>query len=460
MASANTILKFCLDVNDAVIEKSWVEETPTEVGSLHIRMRPYKKDQNRCPFCGKKCPGYDSPATDRVWRAPDFGDGILVYIHSDNKRICCPEHGVLSAAVPWAFNGSRFTKTFDIIVTWLATQMSKKAVADYMRIDWETVGRCISRARNYLEPDPQKRFDGLTYIGVDETSYRKGHKYITVVVNHQTNTVVWASDKHGKEVFTQFCKLLTEEQRKAIKVVTGDGAKWIDQCLEEFFPNAQRCVDGFHVVEWVEDALDDLRTEEWRAALKEAHALEAQLRKENGGKLPKGRPGSEDSTAQDYHNAQAKASAIKGSMYALGKNPEHLTTGQKAQLLFIQQNSKRLYRAYGYKEILRMVFKAETVRDAEVLLDKFYWRASHSRIKQFTELAKKIKRHKEHILNTVRLGMSNARIEATNNKIKLIIRKAYGFHHVSSLIDMVMLVCSGIQIPLPNRPRFDWSETA
>lgn len=67
------------------------------------------------------------------------------------------------------------------------------------------------------------------------------------------------------------------------------------------------------------------------------------------------------------------------------------------------------------------------------------------------ELNRKIRRHKEHILNTIRLGMSNARIEATNNKIKLIVRKAYGFRNIQNMLDMVYLVCSDLVIPLPNR---------
>ena len=89
--------------------------------------------------------------------------------------------------------------------------------------------------------------------------------------------------------------------------------------------------------------------------------------------------------------------------------------------------------------------------EAEVELDRWLWWASHSRIPAFKELYKKIKRHKSHILNTIRLGMSNARIEATNNKIKLIIRKAYGFRNIQNMLDMVYLVCSDLRVPLPNR---------
>ena len=107
--------------------------------------------------------------------------------------------------------------------------------------------------------------------------------------------------------------------------------------------------------------------------------------------------------------------------------------------------------AYLLKEQLRLLLKITDAVAAEEELRHWLWKASHSRIPAFKELYRKIKRHKVHILNTIRYGMSNARIEATNNKIKLIIRKAYGFRNIQNMLDMVYLVCSDIRIPLPNR---------
>ena len=103
-------------------------------------------------------------------------------------------------------------------------------------MDWETVDRCVNRALHDLEPERSRRLDGLVNIGIDETSYKKGHKYITVIVNHDTNTVVWASEDHGKSVLEKFYKQLTPEQLSSIRVVTGDGAKWITECVNEYTP--------------------------------------------------------------------------------------------------------------------------------------------------------------------------------------------------------------------------------
>ena len=91
-----------------------------------------------------------------------------------------------------------------MMVGWLAVYLPRSVISEFMRIDWETVGRCVSRVLNVIEPERTKRLDGLVHIGIDETSYRKGHKYITVIVNHDTNTVVWAAQGHGKSVLQTF----------------------------------------------------------------------------------------------------------------------------------------------------------------------------------------------------------------------------------------------------------------
>ena len=142
---------------------------------------------------------------------------------------------------------------------------------------WETVGRCVNRALHDLEPERSRRLDSLVNIGIDETSYKKGHKYITVIVNHDTNTVVWASEGHGKSVLEKFYKQLTPEQLSSIKVVTGDGAKWITECVNEYTPDCAHCVDSFHVIEWAMTALDEVRKDIWH----DAYSEYKQVKKDN-----------------------------------------------------------------------------------------------------------------------------------------------------------------------------------
>ena len=401
MASANTLCKKLLNVKNVVVESHDFYTDIAGAQHLRIQARPDKWHQCRCPYCGKKCPKDGvSVKGRRQWRSLDFGS-ILVEIESDTQRINCPEHGRIVADVPWAYPGSRFTKDFDLTIGWLAVYLPRSVVSEYMRIDWKTVGRCVSRTLHEIEPERNVRRNGLVHIGIDETSYKKGHKYITIVLNHDTNTVVWAAPGHGKKVLEQFYRSLTPEQLASIKVVTGDGARWITDCVNEFTPDCERCVDPFHVVEWAMDALDEVRREVWREAYSKA--------------------------------------------------PENLTEDQQLKLEIIQQEDPRLYRAYLIKERLRLILKIRSVEEAAAELKRWLWWASHSRIPAMHDLYAKVKRHKEHILNTIRLGLSNARIETANNKIKLIIRKAFGFRNMDNLLDMVYLVCSDLTIPLPNR---------
>lgn len=241
---------------------------------------------------------------------------------------------------------------------------------------------------------------------------------------------------------------LTEEQRKIIKVVTGDGARWITNAVDEYCsPECERCVDPFHVVEWAMDALDKVRTGIWQEANREVKQL-----KKNTPRTP-GRPKKDDVASAKMKAAEAKAKGIKGSAYALGKAPEHLTDNQRVQLEMIATQSPKLYRAYALKERLRLVFKLKDEAAAAEELKSWYWKATHSRIPEICDLAHKIRRHEKHILNTIRLGLSNARIEATNNKIKLIICMTYGFRNMENMLDMVYLICSNLDIALPNRPQ-------
>ena len=409
--------------------------------SIMIEVHATKGEQCRCGICGKKSKFYDNGNEGaRTWRACDWA-GHKVILVGPSCRVNCKEHGVVTCRFPWARHGSRFTRKFEELTAWMAVNCSRVAVAAFMRISWNTVGPIIERVEKDLAINPNARFDNLVRIGVDETSYRKGHKYITTVVNHDTGNVIWVARGHGKTIFEQFFKLLTPEQRNSIQLVSGDGAKWIDECIKEYCPNANRCVDPFHVIEWAMDALDSVRVDAWR----EAKAATKEQPKAKRGRPRKGTP-SKDTTATE----------LKNSKIALGKAPSNLTPNQQAKVEWIAKTDPRLYRAYKLKEALRLIFYNDTVENAKEALDAWFKWARHCRIPAFVELQKKINRHKQSILNTIEYGLTNARIEAINNKIKLSIRMAYGFRNLDNMMAMIMLRCSDIKVQLPWE-KDEWS---
>jgi transposase len=244
-------------------------ETVNEEEHLVVSARPYVRDTFRCPYCGKRCKGYDSYGKVRRWRSLDLGS-TKVYIEAAAPRIQCPKHGVLVAKVPWARHNSDYTYDFETTVTWLTLHATAQDVAEYFRIKWHTVGSIARRVQESLEKEETNRFENLEAIGIDETSYKKGHKYMTVIVNHKTGALIWAKKGYGKEILTGFFKGLTEEQRAKIKYVTADGARWIADCIKEYCPNAERCIDPFHVVAWANDCLDEVRKAAVRQAKQDA----------------------------------------------------------------------------------------------------------------------------------------------------------------------------------------------
>lgn len=144
---------------------------------------------------------------------------------------------------------------------------------------------------------------------------------------------------------------------------------------------------------------------------------------------------------------------MKGCKMALGKDPKNLTKRQESCLKTIEVCNPKLHRAYALKETLRMAFDADSVDEAARKLKAWRAWASRSRIPEMVELSQKIKRHETNSLNTIETGLSNGKVEAINNKIQLIIRKSFGFRSVVKLINMILLVCSNLIIPLPNRPK-------
>jgi transposase len=263
-----TLIKRLLKIDKIVIENVCFRLMGGEEVFI-IRARPVSRSTNRCPRCGKQCPGYDSSGKVRRWRSLDFGSD-KVYIECAAPRVKCPEHGVIVAGVPWARHGSGYTYDFEMAVTWLTLHATAQDVAEYFRVDWHTVGSIAQRVQESLEKLQPSRYDNLEEIGIDETSYKKGHKYMTVVINHKTGQLIWAKKGHGKEVLTEFFKELTKEQLKKIKYVTADGAKWIAACISEYCPQAERCIDPFHVVAWANECLDKVRNAAVKQAKKDA----------------------------------------------------------------------------------------------------------------------------------------------------------------------------------------------
>jgi transposase len=340
------------------------------------------------------------------------------------------------ASVPWARHDAGHTRAFDDQVAWLAVTCSKTAVTELMRIAWRTVGAIITRVSDDIDARVD-RFAGLRRIGIDEISYKRGYRFLTVVVDHDSRRLVWAAPGRDKATLKSFFDLLGEDRCAQITHVSADAADWIAAVVAARCPNAVRCADAFHVVRWATRALDDVRRAAWNDARKHARSEP----RRNRGKQPNGAP------PRPWNE---RAVGLKNSRYALWKNPESLTADQAHRVAWIAKTDPRLHRAYLLKEGLRHVFAVKGAAGKEAL-DRWLSWARRCRIPEFVALSRKITHYRQAIDAALDHDLSNALVESTNTKIRLLTRIAFGFRSPEALIALAMLALGGHRPPLPGR---------
>ena len=401
-----------LGLERAVVENVQIDDK----GQVVVAARPHQRERDRCGVCGRRAPGFDLGEGRRRWRALDLGTTIA-FLEADAPRVACTEHGVVVCAVPWARHGSRFTRAFEQQVAWLAVNTSGSAVAELMRIAWRSVGAICER----VAAEASREADllaGLRRIGIDEISHRKGQRYLTVVVDHDSGRLVWAAPGRDKATVEAFFDALGEQRAKRLELVSCDMAGWIEAVLAKRCPKAKRCVDPFHVIALATEALDKIRREVWNEARRQGQT----------------------DVAREF----------KGARFALWKNPENLTDRQQSKLADIEQLNRPLYRAYLLKEQLRQIYRLGP-RAAIRLLDEWISWARRCHLRPFVKLAHTITEQRDGIVAAIRHGLSNARVEAINTQIRLIARRAFGFHSPQALISLAMLKLADLCPPLPRR---------
>lgn len=412
---ATTLLNRLLGLEGvaAVDPQSWqVEPGGGEIG---VRVRLTRR-RLVCPECSyATAHRYDTRDVDSSWRHLDLC-GRVCRVRVRRRRLRCPEHGVLAEGVPFARPGSGFTRDVEQVVAWLVTKTDKTTVCTFARIGWRTVGAICERVSgDVLDPD---RLSGLVDIGVDEISWKKRHNYLTLVSNHATGKIVWGKAGKDTETLNAFFGELAEGAAGELEAVSMDLGPAYAKSVRTHAPRATICFDPFHVVKLVTDALDAVRRQVWQSARK--------LRD------------------------QSIAKKFTGARWALLKNPLDLTEDQSGTLREIKRSGGALWRAYQLKESLRAVFAGDLdPTDTSVMVDRWCSKAQRSRIPEFVKTARTIRKHRDGIDAAIDRGLSNGRQEGLNNKVRLIIRRAYGFRSAEAALATVMLACGPTNLKLP-----------
>lgn len=386
---------------------------------LLVRVRPPARKPH-CSGCGRSC-GRIYDGRERYWRHLDI-IGLRVDLQYRLRRVDCPRCGVTTEMVPWADYGSVFTRPFEDAVAYLAQRADKTTVSEMMGIAWRTVGNIVERVVARL--GPKDLLDGLTCIGVDELSYRRHHKYITIVTDHVRGRIVWAAEGKSAATLRAFFEELGAERSARLEAVTIDMSQAYIDAVKEMAPQAKLIFDRFHVQRLAHDALDEVR----RAQVREL------------GRSPEAR-------------------TLKKTRFALQKNPWNLTQPESEKLVEVQRRNRPLYRAYLLKETLAATLDRRQVNVARDRLAEWVRWATRSHLEPFKKAARTIKKHFEGIVAYVGTGLSNGPAEGMNGKARTITRRSYGFHRASSLIALLFLCCSGLVLsplrrwPDPGRAR-------
>jgi transposase len=389
---------------------------PWKVAEVKIDFEEMKVDvwvewppegQAPCPECSKSYVIYDH-RDERQWRHLDTMQ-FQTILHCRIPRVKCAEHGVKSIDVPWAEKNSRFTALFErlAIDVLLGCQNQTKAKG-LLKLSWDEVHLIQEKA---VQRGLERRSGGfLRYIGVDEKSFLKGHRYATVLSDLDNSRVLDVAQDRKEESLAELFKRIPEGQREEIAAVAIDMWEPYINAVQTLLPEADIVHDKFHIAKYLGEAVDKVRKSEHKSLLKE---------------------GSED---------------LKGTKYIWLTNPAHWTEEQKQQFKELKDKGLKVGRAWGIKELFSDLWGYHYEKPARNFFKKWYWWATHARLNPISDVAKKLKRHLDNILTYLKHRITNAVAEGLNSKIQQIKSAARGFRNFENYRTAILFFCGKLNM--------------
>ncbi len=327
----------------------------------------------RCPCGWRTWAVYDRSV--RRWRHLDLG-ATKCWLEAEIVRVDCRRCGrVRTEEVAWARPGARHSRDFQDVVAFLAAHTDKTTICRLLRVSWEAVTRIVVTV--VAESLDDARLNELFRIGVDEVSYRKGHRYLTVVADHdRAGAVVWVSEGHDHTVLEAFYDTLGDERVARLEAISLDMGGAYKKATDNKASHVRQCVDPFHVVKLANEAIDRSRRWAWNQARQQSPPVSR-----SRGRPPKGSPPPPPS----------KPRWVKHTRWALLKDPGALKDSQWGVLDDLRRERSVLYRCWQLKEGLRDLYRLVDPADAPAHLDWWLAWACRSRIPAFVTLSKTIR---------------------------------------------------------------------
>ena len=367
---------------------------------------PYLTD-GTCPECGKTCKIHDR-REERIWRHLDTCQ-LKTFIHCSTPRVKCSEHKTKTMEVPWAEDMSRFTKQFErIAIQFLEASENRKKTAENLRLSWDEMNHIMAKAvRRGLE---RRADEPIKYIGMDEKSFLKGQNYVTVMTDTEGKRILdIAQGRTGESVDTLW-EGLTVNQKSGIEAVSMDFWKAFITGAEKHVPEADIVHDRFHIENYLNKAVDKVR----RAEHKELRTQ--------------------------------KNETLTGTKYLWLKSKRNFTKDNKSDFKKLNIDQLAVGRAWNRKELFRHFWSYKYEGSARKFFNKWYFSATHSRLKPVIDVAKMLKRHIENILNYVKHKITNAFAEGINSKIQHIKATARGFRNFENYRTSILFYCGKLDL--------------
>ena len=387
--------------------------TVTEIGpsdeQMVVRIERLGSRRLRCSRCQRPCRRVHSrSAQERSWRDLSLRQAPLVLRYRP-RRVRCPRCGVRVEALPWATPWARVSKALAAAVAALARHLNWREAARHFHLDWKSVATIVKRAVAYGLARRRRR--PLHWIGVDEVSRRKGHRYLTVVYDLERHRLLWIGEDRSEQTLQEFFAELGRRRCRGIQVVCMDMWAAYAKVVRVAAPQAQILFDRFHLVH-LNRAVDEVRRAEMRRL------------------------------------SRREKVRFKGVRYLLLKNPGNLKADQKQRLSTLVRWNTPITRAYYLKESFQLFFEYKQPKRAREHLERWMHSAMRSRLEPFKKLVRMLRGHLDGVLAWTKLRLSNGALEGMNNKIKLVSHRAFGFRSVQHYVAAIYHCCA--QLPLPQ----------
>lgn len=357
-------------------------------GSLTmVELVPDQRFQPICSKCLNKVNRIHSTEIRLIRDLNLAASQVVIKLHY--RKLFCDRCGIRVEHHDFVEPYRHITKRLEHYVFALCQLMPLTDVCRLTQLNWHQV-KAIDK-KGLTQRFSHRTFSGLKLLCIDELAVRKGHHYLTIVANHETGEVLYVAEDRNSDSLAQFFKTLAPELLLSIEAIAIDMWDPYIKAVSDHCPHAKIVFDQFHVIKAFNSIINEVRNSEYRQ--------------------------SADSSAY-----------LKNSKYLLLKNAHNLTPAELPRLKAILRRNKNLAAVYLLKDYLKRLWQYKYVKSAVNFLDYWCQLARESAIPELKKFVKMLLRHAYGIINHCRYPISTGRLEGINNKIKVMKRRAYGYH--------------------------------